>query len=144
MRKTPYCRALIWYALFLIKNICMKQTFGFVKTKLAFLLFVVMFCISCAVGIKKMNRLSLGMTKEEVKSAVGNNFIIRGGVVNKFSQSVEVWEYDVRKRRSITDAERYWLYMVDGKLVQWGKAGSNWANEAVRLNDVQFPTATTP
>jgi hypothetical protein len=122
----------------------MKQTLGFVKARQAFFLCIVMFCFSCAIGIKKMNNLSLGMTKEEVKSAVGDNFIIRGGVVNKFNQSVEVWEYEVRKRRSITDAERYWLYMVDGKLVQWGKAGSNWANEAVRLNDVQFPTATTP
>jgi hypothetical protein len=120
----------------------MNQIPGLIKTKLAFILFITLFCFSCAVGIKRMNNLSLGMTKEEVKSAVGDNFIIRGGVVNRFSQSVEVWEYDVRKRRSITDSERYWLYMVDGKLVQWGKAGSNWANEAVRLNDVQFPTST--
>ncbi len=95
------------------------------------------FLLSCVVGIKKMNNLSLGMTKEQVKANVGDSYLIRGAVVNNFNQSVEVWEYDVRKRHSVTKAERYWLYMVDGKLVQWGKAG-DWATESTRLKDVQF------
>lgn len=95
--------------------------------------------LSCAVGIRRMNNLSLGMTKEQVKSSVGDNYIIRGAVVNKFNQSIEVWEYEVRKRRSVTDVEKYWLYMVDNKLVQWGRAG-DWITESARLNDIQFPS----
>lgn len=95
------------------------------------------FLFSCAVGIKKMNNLSLGMSKEQVQSSVGDNYIIRGAIVNRYNQSVEVWEYDVRKRRSVTDSERYWLYIVDGKLVQWSKAG-NWETEAARINETQF------
>ncbi len=98
---------------------------------------ILIFLFSCAVGIKKMNNLSLGMSKEQVKTNVGDSYIIRGAVVNKYNQSVEVWEYEVRKRHSLTHAERYWLYMVDGKLVQWGKAG-DWSTEAERIKDVQF------
>ena len=101
---------------------------------------LVSFLLSCAVGIKKMNNLSLGMSKEQVKANVGDSYIIRGAIVNKYNQSVEVWEYDVRKRHSITNAERYWLYMVDGKLVQWGRAG-DWITEAERIKDIQFSPA---
>lgn len=92
---------------------------------------------SCAVGTKRMNNLSLGMSKDQVQAAVGRNYVIRGAIVNRYNQSVEVWEYDVRKRRSLTESERYWLYMVDGKLVQWSRAG-NWVEEAERINNTQF------
>ncbi len=105
------------------------------KSLLIVLLSALLF--SCVVGIKKMNNLSLGMTKEQVKANVGDSYLIRGAVVNNYNQSVEVWEYDVRKRHSVTKGERYWLYMVDGKLMQWGKAG-DWSTEATRLKDQQF------
>ena len=109
------------------------------KIKALLIIGTLVFLLSCAVGIRKMNDLSLGMSKEQVQTAVGNNYIIRGAVVNKYNQSVEVWEYDVRKRRSLTESERYWLYMVDGKLVQWSRAG-NWADEAARITNTQFTT----
>ncbi|HUP11514.1 MAG TPA: hypothetical protein VM187_04865 [Niastella sp.] len=101
---------------------------------------VLVFLFSCAVGIKRMNNLSLGMTKEQIKTNVGDNYIIRGAVVNDYNQSVEVWEYEVRKRRSITTTEHYWLYLVDSKLVQWGRAG-DWSTEAARIKTFQFPAA---
>ena len=109
------------------------------KTKSLLMTATLGLLFSCAVGIKRMNNLSLGMSKEQVQASVGDNYIIRGAIVNRYNQSVEVWEYDVRKRRSLTESERYWLYIVDGKLVQWSRAG-NWATEAARINETQFPS----
>lgn len=110
---------------------------------------------------KKFIQLKLGMQKSEVIDTIGEPRILRGSITNKYGQTIEVWEYRVKMPnddsagqiigKSIftiltfgagaatfrTHKEDYWLYFVDGKLVQWGQAG-DWNDAQKQIYEVNF------
>jgi len=107
--------------------------------KLTILVGVILVLIGCATT-QSFQNLSLGTTKGEVTKAIGKPYVVRGAMQNKYGQTIEVWEY--RPARWTMDAvayytDRYWLYFVEDKLVQWGQAG-DWSREADRIYEIRF------
>lgn len=101
-------------------------------------------CVALVAGCyalkTRLLNLNLGMTKSEVISAMGNPSAVRGSIVNKYGQQIEVWEYELYPPPPYWTAATptvYWLYLCDGRLAQWGQAG-DWEREADRIYDVRF------
>lgn len=119
-----------------------------------------------AVALQKaevLEKISLGMTKEEVVGEMGPPNVVRGAITNKYDQTVEVWQYtlalpsedsagEVVGKSALTcitlgvgaatfkpPKRKYWLYFVDDSLVQWGEAG-DWRAEADRIYEMRFET----
>lgn len=108
---------------------------------------------------KKLSRISLDMTKEEVRDNMGEPTVVRGSLKNKHGEVIEVWEYKLAVPTSagqkvgkgfatavtlgtwlaVDEGETgyYWLYFADGTLAQWGKAG-DWKQEADRIYEYRF------
>jgi len=94
---------------------------------------------------KILQNLELELTKNEVLERIGRPTVVRGAMVNKYGQKVEVWEYELFKypergeplfynERMLTP---YWLYFVDGILKQWGQAG-DWKEEPDRIYEFRW------
>jgi hypothetical protein len=77
---------------------------------------VVLSCAACTHVETRMNNLSLGMTKPEVISLMGSP------AATKATEGVEILEY-AEDRIDRGGLNVYWLFLRDGKLVQYGKAG---------------------
>lgn len=120
-----------------------------------FLAIIVTSCASHYISSRKLNRIELGMTKETLALNIGQG-IRRGSMVNKFGQQLEVWEYRVDMGRdpgqiaqSIalslaripvyhqSTYESYWLFFLNGKLVQWNRAG-DWQDAQKQIYDINF------
>ncbi len=97
----------------------------------------------------KLSNIHLKMSKEEVAFILGECNEVRGSIVNKKGQVVEVWEYSLyRKTASLENVllgpilltfswwiplnsySNYWFYFVDEQLIQWGRAG-DWNDEII-------------
>jgi hypothetical protein len=107
--------------------------------KKTILIFFLVLLLGCATTGKLMN-LELGMTKKQTATKVGKPDAVRGSVVNKYGQTIEVWEYMLYKTSSdafYDISTSYWLFFCDGKLVQWGQAG-DWSREADRIYEIRF------
>ena len=129
-----------------------------------FLSIVVSFILSgCVTSSSHLKEISLGMSKQEVTSVLGDPAVARGAVRNKYGQVVEVWEYtlalpskdspgEIAGKTVMTvfslgifagefkgERKNYWLYFVNNELVQWGEAG-DWKKEPERIYDFQFNT----
>ena len=102
------------------------------------------FCLSvaCATSRSSLRQVSLGMTKGDVVKTVGDPEVTRGAIINKFGQVIEVWEYRVMAKGKLLDimpwdADDYWFYFMEGRLVKWGKAG-DWQKEPDRIYEIRF------
>ena len=87
-----------------------------------------------------LERIQLGQDKQAVASNIGRPDVVRGAVVNRHGQTIEVWEYRLGPWTLIEvprDLRRYWLYFVDGRLSRWGEAG-DWGREADRIYEIRF------
>lgn len=96
----------------------------------------------CATTTKVLSRISLDMTKSEVVQKIGEPTSVRGSIKNKYDQIIEVWEYRLYQYPGAIEGltpfyNLYWLYFVNDKLVQWGKAG-DWRKEADKINEIRF------
>lgn len=105
------------------------------------------------------------MSKNEVTKTIGQPDAVRGAIRNKFDQTIEVWQYRMRtpSKDTVGSAtgktaaavitlgislamERpgeyvdYWMYFLDGQLVQWGQAG-DWESEKRSIYEVRFNPA---
>ena len=108
------------------------------------------------------------MSKAEIVGSIGDPTAVRGAIVNKFGQNVEVWEYTLNKPKTAQDKKAdigmtvltfglllpaalagsgdevdYWLYFHDDKLFQWGQAG-DWKQEADRIMEIRVNPKPTP
>lgn len=126
--------------------------------------FLAIFLCGCVASVPPSSGLKyvkLGMTKEQVAEKIGEPTVARGGLKNKFGQTVEVYEYRLALpsddsagqvvgksvatifsaglAASAFKGERrdFWLYFHDGKLIQWGQAG-DWRREADRIYEFRF------
>jgi len=110
--------------------------------KSARVLLVALLCTLLILGcvahtFKVLSRIELGQTKSDVRNRMGEPNAVRGAITNKYGQIVEVWEYELANAEFYTYTKTYWLYFVDGRLVQWGEAG-DWRREADQIYEVRF------
>jgi hypothetical protein len=117
----------------------------------------------CAtVSTKKLERISLGMSKTEVVEKMGKPTVVKGNIRNKYGQTIEVWEYrmipgkgvkilghtlgvifllgtwafaaPVLYREQVTP---YWLYFYNDRLMQWREAGY-WDAESDKIYEIDY------
>lgn len=83
--------------------------------------------------------IKIGMKKEDVLQEMSSPGVMRGSIINKFGQVIDVREYEVSVFRPFigTQIDFYWLYFCNDKLVQWGKAG-DWAEAQRIVYDINF------
>ncbi len=103
----------------------------------------------CITTTKVLSRISLDMTKSEVIQKIKEPTSVRGSIKNKYGQIIEVWEYRLCSHATLGSRypsgvhaihyhyDLYWLYFVNNKLVQWGKAG-DWRKEADEIYEIRF------
>jgi hypothetical protein len=85
--------------------------------KRIFVLFLCLGLIGCATA-SLMNRVSLGMTKEEAIKAIGR----QPSTIKANSDGTEILEYVLLNSYDGL-YEQYWVTLKDGKVVQFGRAG---------------------
>jgi hypothetical protein len=70
------------------------------------------FTAGCSFFNTKMDKVTLGMTQDQVKQSIGTpkNVVEAQQLDN---QKIEVWEYPAKG-----DA-KYWIYFVNGKVDSW-------------------------
>ena len=112
------------------------------KVLLTTAILVIAFILGCAATSQVLSRVSLGMTKAGVRNQIGEPTAVRGAIINKYGQCIDVWEYRLYRYSGAIEGlspyfDLYWLYFVDDKLVQWGQAG-DWQKEADRIYDIRF------
>ena len=119
------------------------------------------FAANCVTGAHNLKKVSLGMNKNQVETQLGEPTVVRGAIMNKYGQVIEVWEYrlamptddsagEIIGKSTLTlitlgmgavafkgKRKDYWLYFYDNKLVQWGQAG-DWKKEADRIYEFNF------
>ena len=98
------------------------------------LLFIplLLLCACHYVSERDFDMIQVGMSKEQVRRAMGSGGVSRGSKINKKGKPVEIKEYQTRKfiwgqGRVI---RTYWAYFHDGKLVQWGRP-DDWRAEGL-------------
>lgn len=70
---------------------------------------------ACASSAKRLNRLSLGMSKPQVLDTLGDPDTTKAG------DGVEVLEYQMSP--DSFRVEPYWVILKDGKVSKYGRAG---------------------
>ena len=84
--------------------------------KIQALLLSLMLFTGCAYA-SKMNRVSLGMTKQEVLKVMGDP------VSQKARGDTEILEYRFYTEAFRYDIDSYWVTLRNGKVVEYGRAG---------------------
>lgn len=106
--------------------------------------FVVALLLLSSCGSKKSmalhpERLSLGMSKQEVISVMGEHITLKIiGSKAYDSGTIEVGQYYDKKLmygQGLVE-EIYYLYFLDNKLVQWGRP-QDWQKEADRIYEIR-------
>lgn len=113
--------------------------------KFCFLIFILLLACSYPYGrenYKKVNteKLELGMTKEQVKKALGRGPSSAVGSKYHKGHKVEVYHY-IQAYFNWYGGEdhiqyEYYLYFYDDELVQWGRPG-DWEKEADEIIELR-------
>lgn len=122
--------------------------------------FTMLAATSCATPAENLKYAHLGMSPNDLETNIGKPNMVRGSVVNRFGQQVEVWQYDLifpdnPDARTFKIAftaltvgvgspvwlaqntKTYWFYFVDSKLARWNEAG-DWESEKERLYELPW------
>ena len=93
------------------------------RAALGFVLLVVgaLMLTGCASPGKNVGTLRLGDTPEVLLDKMGNPNTVRAAKVYENESSLEVWEY--LPGVFTFYPKSYWLFIEDGRLVQWGEPG---------------------
>jgi len=99
-------------------------------------------CFHVTATEDSLQRLHVGMTKQDVTAVMGNPSTVRGTIVNKYDQQIEVWEYVLYPAPhpayyTSKPPTKYWVHFCNGKVAQWGEAG-DWFRESDRVREVKF------
>jgi len=76
--------------------------------------------VGCSSPAKKIKKLRLGMTPEEVRDRIGDPYTIRAAKVFEDGHSTEIWEYTPS---FAINPKTVWVYFENNKVVQWGQPG---------------------
>ena len=99
--------------------------------------------IGCAPSKSLLSEISIGENKQTVRNKMGTPLSVRGSIINKYNQRIEVWEYRLCSGGEVdiapysSNCDYYWLYFADEKLAQWGQAG-DWESEADKIYEIRF------
>jgi uncharacterized protein YcfL len=93
--------------------------------KTLILLLIAGLLAGCATA-QLMNRVSLGMTKDEAIRAIGR----QPSTIKANADGTEILEYILYNTYN-TLYEQYWVTLKDGKVVQFGRAGDFGTGRAV-------------
>ncbi|MBU4304140.1 MAG: hypothetical protein KJ893_00715 [Candidatus Omnitrophica bacterium] len=86
-------------------------------TSLLIITGIIVVTAGCASFTAKINRLSISMSKDEVRTLVGNNFQAKASKVDEKGNILDLWEiYDEKSKT------RYQIFFLNGKVSQWGKS----------------------
>jgi hypothetical protein len=100
--------------------------------RLGFLALVICAGFGCSTTLtQQLNHLSLGMTQEQVKDILGDEYITTASTTDTSGAHLQLWEYTDSSDRK--NEHVYCVYFKDGKLAQWGEKGK-----------VDFPVLNTP
>jgi hypothetical protein len=111
--------------------------------KITLILVITLLCTSC--GAKKSmalhpERLSLGMSKQQVIQAMGDHIPMKIIGSRAYSKgTIEVGMYYDKKLmygRGVVE-EIYYLYFLNNTLVQWGRP-QDWRREADRIYEIRM------
>lgn len=86
---------------------------------------IALLALGCSATTGKLANLEIGMTKREVRAAMGKPSAVRGSTATE-DGVVEVWQYNLaadKERAFHNITEPYWLMFGNGVLKQWGRAG---------------------
>lgn len=117
----------------------MKRTPSFFICLLTIIISSFIF-ISCSSSEQTLRQLHIGMSKDEVIDKMGNPYVVRGSMQNKDGDIVEVWEYWLKHDAILAQDEQanlYWIYIVNDRLAQWGRAG-DWDVEKDHIYEMRF------
>ncbi len=64
----------------------------------------------------KMNRLSINMTKKDVRGLLGGDFQAKASKVDASGNVLDLWEFYDKK-----DKVTYQIFFLNGKVSQWGR-----------------------
>jgi hypothetical protein len=70
---------------------------------------------ACASFTDKTNELTIGMSADQVKSVLGDEYTKKMSQLSSDGKPIELWEYVDQKSN-----EKYWLYFKDSRLAKWG------------------------
>jgi hypothetical protein len=87
-----------------------------------------------------MSSISLGMTEEEVRKVLGSPADVIGSRYYKGDHVIKVLQYIEAKFTLDTHdvlMKNFYLYFLDGKLVQWGRPG-DWEKEADKIYEIRI------
>ncbi len=73
--------------------------------------------VGCAGIGQKINRLSISMHKDEVRSLIGSNFVAKGSKVDPNGNVLDLWEITDAKTKST-----YQIFFLNDKVSQWGRS----------------------
>jgi len=86
----------------------------------AAIILVGLVAVGCSNTSRKISKLQLGMSPDDVLDKAGEPFTRRAAKVYEDGRTTEIWEY---VSRVALDPRNYWVYFEDGKVVQWGEPG---------------------
>lgn len=84
-------------------------------------LIAVIALVGCSSPSKKIVKIELGMSPDEVEDQMGKPSTIRAAKVFEDGQTTEVWEYLPRFLE--LNPRTFWVYFENRKVVQWGLPG---------------------
>ncbi|MDP2303903.1 MAG: hypothetical protein Q8N03_15935 [Ignavibacteria bacterium] len=91
----------------------------------------------CAPATNLLLLLNLGMSQQQVISAIGETDVARGSIRNKYDQITEVWELSAKETRLLQFKDTILVFFHNNNLVQWGEA-REWGCEADKIYEYRF------
>tara|TARA_R110002049_G_scaffold286594_2_gene468387 strand:+ start:940 stop:1278 length:339 start_codon:yes stop_codon:yes gene_type:complete len=108
--------------------------------KLLIIIFGITLLTSCKASMAlHPERMSLGMTKSEVKIAMGEHIPMK--IIGSKAYETGVIEVGMYKDRYVVygqgvEEEIYYLYFLNDELIQWGRP-QDWQKEADRIYEIR-------
>ncbi len=88
-----------------------------------------------------IDRLTIGMTKDQVKTAIGHPPYDYPGSKTQGTDTVEVWLYIKADHEWLENKSRvnfrYYLYFLNGQLTRWTNGG-DWEKEATEILEIRL------
>ncbi|WP_452230068.1 hypothetical protein [Lacinutrix sp. MEBiC02404] len=109
--------------------------------KILILIFGMVLLTSCKASMAlHPDRMSLGMTKAEVKTAMGEHIPMK--IIGSRAYEYGVIEVGMYQDRYLiygqgTVEEVYYLYFLNDELIQWGRP-QDWQKEADRIYEIRY------
>ena len=107
-------------------------------------IFISAFLSGCATSTRRLNNISLGMTKQEVIKELGHPAAFRGAFKDEAGKNLEAYEYVLCKPTSdglLCWDTSYLLYFANGKLIKWGEP-DDWITVADREGERKIKITT--